>query len=316
MNPVLVEITRGDRVESIHRGAIAVADPSGALVDTLGEVDRPVFPRSAVKPLQALPLLESGAPVTVAEIALACASHSGEPRHVEAVAAWLARLGLGPADLECGAQWPINPQAARALSASPSALHNNCSGKHAGFLATARHFGEPTGGYIAPDHPVQRRVTATLAEMTGMARMEWGIDGCGIPTHAIPLANLARAMAHLADPSTLPPQRAAAARRVAAAMTAEPFLVAGTGRICTDLMTAAPGIIAKGGAEGVYMAALPARGLGIAIKIDDGAGRAAEAALLGILTRLGALDAETAERLRRPILNVAGRVVGEVRDMW
>ncbi|MBF0392837.1 MAG: asparaginase, partial [Alphaproteobacteria bacterium] len=120
MNPVLVEITRGDRVESFHRGAIAVADPTGALVATLGEVERPVFPRSAVKPLQALPLLESGAPVTVAEIALACASHSGEPRHVEAVAAWLARLGLSATDLECGAQWPVNPLAARALSAPSS----------------------------------------------------------------------------------------------------------------------------------------------------------------------------------------------------
>jgi L-asparaginase II len=193
-DPVAVLVRRGDRVESTHRVAYAVADSGGALLHHEGEVRRPVFPRSAVKPLQALAMLESGAAdrfaLTPLEIALACASHSGEPRHVSAVAAWLGRLGLGPDALECGAHPPSYGPAAEELARRgepPSPLHNNCSGKHAGMLTLALHLGVPTGGYVEPGHAVQQRIAATLAEMaiTGPLPPP-AIDGCSVPTHSWP----------------------------------------------------------------------------------------------------------------------------------
>lgn len=325
-NPVLVEVLRGDVVESRHRGAAVVADATGALVAAWGEVQRPTFPRSAVKPLQALPLIETGAAdrfrLDDRHIALACASHAGQPEHVALVAHWLARLELSDADLECGAHWPSDAEAARALAREgrqPCPLHNNCSGKHAGFLTAARHLGEPTAGYIGHDHPAQMRVAAALGEMTGadMPSSTWAVDGCGIPTFALPLAALATGMARLADPARLGRTRAAAALRIRAAMAAHPRLVAGAGRACTAIMTAAPRVLVKGGAEGVYTAAVPERGLGVAVKIDDGAGRAAEVAIMAVLTALGAFDEHEAaalvERARPPVPNVAGKVVGEVR---
>lgn len=323
-NPVLVELWRGDRVESVHRGAVAVSDAGGRLVAAWGEAGRPVYPRSAVKPLQALPLLESGAADRFGlggiEIALACASHSGTPEHVGRVAAWLARLGLTAADLECGAQPPIDAGAANALVAAgvtPSPLHNNCSGKHCGFLTTARHFGEAPAGYVGHDHPAQRRVARALAEMCGAEAPAWAVDGCGIPTFALPLAAIATGMARLADPARLPPARRAATVRIRAAMAGHPHLVAGPGRLDTMVMTAAPRVLVKGGAEGVYAAILPDLGLGVALKIDDGAGRAAEVALLAVLDRLGAFTAEQrsalAERRTPPLRNVRGATVGELR---
>lgn len=324
--PVLVEVVRGDMVESVHRGAVAVADASGGLVFAAGDAARPTYPRSAVKPLQALPLLETGAAarwhLDDRHIALACASHGGEPEHVALVDEWLRRIGLSDADLECGAHWPSHADSARALAAAgrqPRPLHNNCSGKHAGFLSTARHLGEPTSGYIGVDHPVQRRVAAALGEMTGseMAAAPWGVDGCGIPTFALPLAALAAGMARLGDPRGLGPTRAAAADRIRRAMAAHPHLVAGTGRCCTAVMAAAAQVLVKAGAEGVYAAALPERGLGLALKIEDGAGRAAEVALLAVLARLGAVAPERMEalaaRAHPPLLNVAGRRVGSLR---
>ncbi|MBI5164948.1 MAG: asparaginase [Magnetospirillum sp.] len=322
-NPVLVEIRRFPLVESRHRGAAVVADADGAIVAAWGDGSRPVYPRSALKPIQALALAESGALAAFGlggeELALATASHAGEPVHVEGVAAWLARIGLSEADLECGAHPPSNPQAARALRGPPSPLHNNCSGKHAGFLTLARHLGVATTGYVARTHPVQRRVSAIVAALSGgdVDAAPTGTDGCGIPVHALPLTAVATAMARLGAPDGLPPQRAGAARAVVAAMLAHPHLVAGSGRLCSELMAKVPRLIAKGGAEGVYTAALPARGLGIALKIDDGAGRAAEVALLAVLDHLGALRAEDrtalAARLAPPVLSVAGAVVGEMR---
>ena len=325
--PVLVEVTRGAAVESRHRGAAAVVDVGGRVVMGWGEIEAPVFPRSALKPLQALPLVESGAADAFGlgprELALACGSHHGEAVHVEAVAAWLARVGLGVTDLECGAHPPIDPAAAKALilsGAPPSALDNNCSGKHAGFLSTARHLGEPTRGYIAAEHPAQRRVLAVLEAMTGrdLSHAPRGIDGCGIPVIGIPLAGLARAMARMGDPRDLPPARAAAARRLLDAMAAEPLMVSGSTGFATALLRAAGDRVrAKPGAEGVYAAALPTLGLGLALKIEDGAGRAAEVALAAILDRLGFIDAAVRAaldgRARPPIRNVAGAVVGEIR---
>lgn len=326
-DPVLVEVVRGGMVESRHRGACAVVDAAGRAALTLGDGAQLVYGRSAIKPLQALPLIETGAAdrygLGAREIALACASHRGEPIHVAAVTAWLERIGLGPDDLECGAHPPLNPAAAQALiraGEAPSALHNNCSGKHAGFLTTACHLGEPTRGYIDADHPVQRRVEAALAAMTGcdLARAPRGIDGCGIPVIGLPLAAMARAMARLADPLGLPAERQAAARRILEAMAAEPLMVDGSGSFTTRiLIEAGAAVRLKPGAEGVFCAALPALGLGVALKIADGAGRAAEVAIGALLCRLGAVAEDQAAALapqfRPKLLNVAGRVVGELR---
>jgi L-asparaginase II len=324
-DPLAVLIRRGDQVESAHRVAYAVANAAGAVLHHEGDVRRPVLPRSAVKPLQALPLIESGAAdrfaLSASELALACASHGGEPMHTEIVAAWLTRLSLDPSALECGAHTPTHEPTARQLvegRLAPSALHNNCSGKHAGMLTLALHLGAPTAGYIAPDHPVQQRISAVLAAMSGADPGPPAIDGCGVPTHALPLAGLATAMARLADPGTAfdQPGRAAACARIRAAMADHPLLIAGSGRPCSLIMTAVPDILVKTGAEGVYVAALPDRGLGVALKVVDGAGRAASVALLALLARLGALDraasAALAEVAAPALRNHAGRVVGRI----
>jgi L-asparaginase II len=326
-NPLVVELMRGDMVESVHRAAVAVVDADGKVVRAWGDIERPVYGRSAIKPLQALPLLETGAAdryaLGTAELALACASHAGEPRHVELVAAWLSRIGRSVADLECGSHLPSHAPTAEALLRSgerPSALHNNCSGKHTGFLATCRHLGEAHRGYIRWEHPVQQRILGTLEQMCGLdlGRAPRGIDGCGIPVIGIPLGNMAMAMARLADPDGLPPARAAAARRILAAMASEPFLVAGSGRLCTRVMEVAGSKVAlKTGAEGVYTASLPSLGLGVALKVDDGAARAAEVAIGRVLQHLKVFDAEEeqalAEFLTLPVLNRVGREVGRIR---
>jgi len=327
-NPIVVEVTRGGMVESRHRAAVAVVDADGTVVRAWGDVDRPVYGRSALKPLQALPLIETGAAdryaLGPAEIALACASHSGEPRHVELVTRWLARIGCSVDDLECGSHAPFLDASVEALilaGLKPDARYNNCSGKHAGFLATARHLGEPTKGYIRYEHPVQQRILGVLEQLTGLRLGDAprGIDGCGIPVIAIPLGHMAMAMARLADPDDhLPPLRAAAARRVLGAMAEEPFLVAGTDRFCTKVMEVVGAkVMLKTGAEGVYAAALPTLGLGVALKIDDGAGRAAEAAMGQILRHLKLLTADEesalAESLAPPVHNRAGRETGRIR---
>jgi L-asparaginase II len=322
--PVGIHVLRGGRVESRHRVSYAVADASGALRHAGGASDRPVFPRSAVKPLQALVLLESGAAerfgVSQAELALACASHGGEARHVDLVRRWLARLGLDQTALECGTHPPTHaPSAERLLAAgqTPEPVHNNCSGKHTGMLTVARHIAAPLAGYIAADHPVQRLVAATLAEMAGLAALpEPATDGCGIPTYPLTLAQLATAMARLGDPHALSPARRSACLEVCRAMTAHPELVAGSGRPCTAIMTAAPDVVVKTGAEGVYAAALPKLGLGLALKVEDGAGRAAPVALVALLEALGALPVpkrgELVEIARPTLLNHARKVVGRI----
>jgi L-asparaginase II len=292
-NPVLVEVTRGGIVESRHRGAIAVVDASGGRVVAIGDVEAPVFPRSAVKAIQALPLVESGAADAygfgAAELALASASHSGEPRHVQTVTAMLAAAGRSVVDLECGVQIPMSSLADRMLLRGdhlPSPLHNNCSGKHAGFICTACHLGVDPKGYVLPDHPIQRAVTAALAELTGaeLGAANRGIDGCSIPAYAIPLDRLARAFARMGTGEGLGPARAAAAKRILESCMAEPFMVAGSGRFDTDVMPLFPGhLFVKGGAEGVYCGAFPEAGFGIAIKIDDGASRASEVAMAAVI---------------------------------
>ena len=326
-SPVLVEVSRGLSVESRHRGAVAVSDASGSLLFSLGDVERPTFARSSVKALQALPLVESGAADRFgfgdAELALACASHAGEPEHVAAVAGALARLGLDETALECGAHWPLSDAAARALAASgagPSALHNNCSGKHAGFLCVACAMEVPTAGYVEPAHPVQREAAAAIEAVTGetLAAAPVGVDGCGIPTYALPLKAIARGFARFGTGDGLTPARAEAARRLMRAVWSAPLQVAGTGRFDTEAMQAlGERVFVKIGAEGVHAAALPELGLGVAIKIDDGGGRASEAAMAAVLERLLRPDGAAAEwlagRARKTLRNVAGREVGEIR---
>ncbi|GGK54530.1 asparaginase [Salinarimonas ramus] len=303
-NPVLVEVTRGALVESRHRGAVAVVDSEGTAVLTVGDVDEPVFPRSAVKAIQALPLVASGAAdaygLTDAELALACASHSGEPAHVEAAAAMLAKAGRGEGTLECGCHWPLDQKVARALAesgAKPGALHNNCSGKHAGFVCLACASDVDPAGYVRPEHAVMETVRAALEEVTGATHTQdhRGIDGCSIPTYAIPLPALAYGFAKFGSGLHLSEAYSAAAARIRKAVAANPFMVAGTGRFDTRVMEClGPRVFLKTGAEGVYCASFPELGLGVALKCDDGATRASEAMMAAIIRRF--LDLDDKER--------------------
>jgi L-asparaginase II len=308
-NPILVEITRGETVESAHRGAACVVDIDGKVVMTWGDAAAPVCPRSALKPMQALPLIESGAATRFAlsdeELALACASHNAEPEHVRRVEAWLARAGLSQNDLECGSHPPLHPPAAEALARAgqrPCPLHNNCSGKHTGFLCLALQMGAPTRGYIAPGHPAQRETLAAIGAMAGIevATSPMVRDGCSAPNLFMPLTALATAWARLGQPTALAGLRAAAARRIVDAMKNHPFLFSGTDRPCLALTQALKGRgVAKVGAEGIYAACLPERGLGIAVKIDDGAARAASVAVAAILKKLDAFEPGAAKAVNK-----------------
>lgn len=305
-DPVLVEVTRGDLVESVHRGSLAVVDADGAVVLSLGDVERPVFPRSAVKALQAMVLMESGAveqfDLTDAEIALACASHNGEPAHTETAERMLKKAGRTVKCLECGVHWPMGEKATHALARSgrePTALHNNCSGKHAGFICAAVAFDEDeVAGYINASHPIQRAIAGMLETMCGVRLDEgvFGIDGCSIPTWAMPLKNIAHGFARFGTGNDVDPGRGRAMRRIRQAVAAEPFMVAGTGRFDTTIMTALrERAFTKTGAEGVFCAALPEVGLGVALKIDDGATRGAEVVMASLIKRFLQLnDAERA----------------------
>ena len=323
----LVEVTRGDMVESRHKGAAAVSDADGNIVASWGDIDQPIYPRSAIKPLQALPIVESGAAdafnVSSEELALACGSHTGEAIHTEPVAAWLDRISCTVDDLLCGTQWPMDDKTRRGMFANgetPSALHNNCSGKHAGMLATAKHLNEPLENYVDIAHPVQQRILSVLQEMTGedLTKAPVGIDGCAIPTVAVSLKGLALAMARMAAPDDLEAPRRDAIERVAAAWSEHPALISGTGRFDTAITGALEGRgMVKGGAEGVACACLPALGLGVALKIADGGARAADVALAAILYRLDALSSEDMAALSawtQPVLkNRSGAAVGEIR---
>jgi len=320
-NPVLVEVTRGDLVESVHRGAIAIADASGALTLALGDVAAPVYSRSSLKPMQAIPLVESGAAEAFGlgdeEIALACASHSGEPMHTERVELWLGRIGLSESDLACGAHpsrfEPVAEAMIRARLA-PTRIFNNCSGKHTGFLTVARHWDVATEGYEHVDHPVQVAVAAALMDLTGARELKFGIDGCAAPNFATSLAEFATAAARMATPGALPAPRDAATARIIGAMIKHPELMSGTGRACATLIRACNGQVAvKTGAEGFFGAWIPAKGLGVAIKIDDGAGRASETAMAAVLDQLGLLGSDPRARalLCASVLNTRGAIVGE-----
>lgn len=281
----------------MHRGSVVLLAPDGSVRRAVGEVGSPMLPRSANKPGQAVAMLRAGlAPADPGDLAVATASHNGEPGHVAQVRGLLAGHGLTEDDLRCPADLPLHAPSARAVLADgggPARVLMNCSGKHAAMLATCRARGWPTGSYLEAEHPLQQQVAATLAELAGEPVTATVVDGCGAPQHALSLTGLARVLARIA---TAP--AGTAEHRVAAAMRAHPFLVAGTGREDTRLMSAVPGLVCKVGAEGVHAGALPDGGA-FAVKIDDGSGRGrlpvAAAALreLGVPTgQLTGLDAE------------------------
>ena len=305
-NPVLVHAMRGGIVESAHRGAVAIVDADGTVHTALGDIDRPIFARSAIKVLQALPLVESGAAdvfgLSNEELALACASHGGEPMHVATVTSMLAKAGLDADALECGVHWPYHDGSLKALAAAgkaPSALHNNCSGKHAGFVClgcmlAGRNDADArrgfVAGYIQPQHPVMREVGDAIQATTGwdLTSTAVGTDGCSIPTYAIPLRHLALAFARVATGAGLRDGHAKAARRLRQAVAKAPQMVAGSGRFDSTVMALlGERVFCKVGAEGVHCAALPELGLGVAIKVDDGnTARACEVAQAAVIQAL------------------------------
>lgn len=316
----MIEVWRGGRLESLHGGHAVVMGPGGQVLAEWGDPGLAIFPRSSCKMIQALPLMETGrgSHLPSERFALACASHEGGPEHVGAVRAWLADLGLSDDDLRCGAQPARDRDEARLQicdGAAPCQVHNNCSGKHAGFLMLAQALG---GGpeYVDPDHPVQRAVRTAFEEVTEEASPGYGIDGCSAPNFMTSTRGLARAVMRFATATETGDARGRAMVQLRTAMMAHPQLVAGRGRACTELMQAAAGQAAvKTGAEGVFVGILPDRGIGIALKIADGATRAAEAAMAGLLAATGVLAPDDPALRRRlgPISNWRGTEVGEVR---
>ena len=329
MTEPLVEVYRGGCVESEHRGAIAVVDAAGKVIAHAGDVNLVSYLRSSAKPFQLLPLIESGGAdrlgFTAAELAIMAGSHSGEPRHVAAVQSILNKIGLSAEALQCGIHLPFNAESARALREAgqePTVLYNNCSGKHAGMLAQAVDRGLSTDDYLNPQHPVQVTIRQRLAELGDIAvdDVTVGVDGCSAPCFAMPLRASALAFARLADVSNQPQQAGLA--RVAQVMMAHPEMVAGEGRLDTDLMRAVPGrVVSKGGAEGYHgMGILRPDGsaLGVAIKIADGDGRrGGHPVVIEILRQLGVLDDEALAKLQSyhtwKVTNHRGLEVGEVR---
>lgn len=294
-NPIIAEVTRGGIVESRHTGAYAVVDKDGRLVASAGDIQNPIFPRSAIKAFQCLPLVESGAAAhfgfTDEDIALACASHNGEAAHVRVAGGMLAKAGMNETSYECGAHWPYELGAQHDMlrrDEEPRAIHNNCSGKHAGMLALARHLKAPAEGYTRIDHPVQRGVAKVMSELCDIDidAQPHGIDGCSVPTWAVPLRNLALGFARFGSGAGMNTPRAAACRRIIEAVRAHPFMVAGSNRFCTRLMEKVPRAFVKTGAEGVFCGAIPHAGLGIALKCDDGAHRASETAMAALMASL------------------------------
>jgi L-asparaginase II len=289
MNPILAEILRGHTLESFHRGAFAVSNAKGGIFKQQGDITRNIFPRSAVKAFQCVPLIASGAADRFGfvdeDIALACSSHRGEAEHLRVAASMLAKAGIDEAAYECGVHWPERMEDRSRLiktAASPQAIHNNCSGKHAGMLALAKHLAAPLKDYVKREHPVQQAVAKALDDYceANTANAPWGIDGCSVPTWAMPLKNLAQGFAKLFAPGN------AIGERIANAARAHPFLIAGTNKFDSKIMAAVPRLFIKVGAEGVYCGAIPHASLGFALKIDDGAARGAEVAVANMLSKL------------------------------
>lgn len=326
-NPILIEQTRGNFVENRHRAAFVISDAAGNIIASAGDIARPVFPRSAIKSMQALAMVTSGAiekfGLTDEELALACASHHGEDVHVLGVTGFLGHVGLTANDLECGAHQPSNARAREALrraGTEPSQLHNNCSGKHSGMLSVARALGVDTHEYVTRGHPVQvavRRAIETVLDAP-LSEDRCGTDGCSIPTWAAPLSAFARGFARMATGEGLPDNLANAAQRIFDAATSHPLLVAGTNHLDTLVMEAFGGrVMQKGGAEGVQCGAIRNKGWGYALKVDDGNMLASQALVAELLLRYA--DPNEAQQTvlekfaRQVVRNVRGFDVGELR---
>lgn len=321
-NPVdMVEVWRGTLLECVHQGHAVVCDDTGQIVESWGDPKAVVFPRSSCKMIQALPLLESeaGKHLTDEQLALTCASHNGAAIHTDRVQAWLKDLDLTDDAFRCGAQMPSDKDARYGLIRAheePCQMHNNCSGKHAGFLTLNKHLGGDAD-YELIDHPVQQACKAAFEEVTEETSPTYGIDGCSAPNHACTVHGLARAMAFFASAGDRSDTRSMAAEKLVHAMMTFPELVAGETRACTELMRAMNHKVAiKTGAEGVFIAIVPAKRVGVALKIADGATRASEAAIAAILVRLGVLDAAhpaARARMQPEVKNWRGLVTGYIK---
>jgi L-asparaginase II len=301
----MLEVWRGGLLECVHQGHAVICDAKG-VVEAWGNPEAVIFPRSSAKMIQALPLLETGAAaargLTDRHLALACASHEGADLHVAMAGRWLSDLGLTEADLRCGAHEPDNRAERDRLildGEKPCQLHNNCSGKHSGFLTVTQHL-KAGPEYVEIDHPLQRAIRAATEETTGETVAGWGVDGCSAPNFAMSVAGLARAMAVFANAREGQGAREGAMHRLHRAMASHPELVSGEGRACTELMRAMDGRVAlKGGAEAVYVGIVPEKGLGIALKILDGGERGSRAAIAALLARIGVLDPAHPAAIRR-----------------
>ncbi|WP_326567027.1 asparaginase [Amycolatopsis rhabdoformis] len=306
--PVLVEVERSGLVESTHRGSLVITAPDGSVTYSTGDVTSPVFPRSSTKPLQGVGILRAGLAYDGADLALACGSHSGEPGHVERVAAMLAAAGLDESALACPPAYPLHEPTMHAAG-EPLRVTMNCSGKHAAMLATCVAAGWPTEGYEQPGHPLQKALAEAVVELTGEPIATTGVDGCGAPLFAYSLTGLARAFGRLVQA----PQ-GSDELRVADAMRAHPWLVAGTDREDTALMGEVPGLLSKIGAEGVLAFAL-ADGTAVALKMSDGAKRGCAPLAVAVLAHLGVDVSELAE-LANPAVLGGRRPVGRLRVSW
>lgn len=319
----ICEIWRGPFLECVHLGHAVICDDSGQIIKSWGDANATLMPRSSSKMIQALPLITSGAAqkygLTTEQLALSCASHQGAKIHTDRVSAWLSDLGLADDDFRCGVQRPNDPEAKIELiksDASPCQMHNNCSGKHTGFLTLNQHLGG-NSEYIEADHPVQQACLEAFEMVTDGPSLGYGIDGCSAPNHATTVHGLARAMAWFASAQDRSDLASTAAAQLTQAMAQFPELVAGEGRACTELMRAMDNKVAiKTGAEGVFVAIIPEKRIGIALKAYDGATRASEAAIATLLVALGVLDAQhpaTLKRMNAPITNWSGIETGMIK---
>jgi len=323
----LVEVTRGGIVESTHYGHIAVCDAAGELLGSVGNPEHAVFWRSSAKPIQSLTVYQSGAAdrfsFTDKELAVFCASHCGSADHVSTVLGILEKIGLDASALQCGTHWPGDTRERDRLireGLPPTPAHNNCSGKHAGKLASTVALGADVATYLSLDHPVQQRIIRNMSTLSGVApeQLLIGIDGCGAPTHGMSLRAMATAFARLCSPQDMPDDVRTAAPRIVAAMGAEPVMVSGEGSFNSELLAAYAGrMAAKGGAEGLFLVGLTGRGIGFATRAIDGSHRGHSAVVLRVLEQIGEVDERMREALEhhyvQTLRNCRGEEIGQVR---
>lgn len=330
MGKELVHVYRGDSVESIHCGSVAVVDVKGTLRRSAGDAYFTTFMRSSAKPIQAMPVVFSGAAekygFTDRELSVMCASHNGETVHVETVRSVLQKIGVPEEKLSCGVHAPYHKPTADEMLRSgiqPQPIHCNCSGKHSAMLTLCTYYGWDLDAYIQLEHPVQQMMLDVMSDLTDVPRRDFrlGVDGCGVPVFGLPLYNMALSYARLSQPETLPVQYQESARVLTRAMYTEPMLVAGTGRFCTDLMRVMRGkVFAKVGAEAVYCVGFVGLGLGLAVKVDDGGSRGKELVVLKAMEDLGLISAEEIAQLgqyRHPeVKNHRNEVIGHQKAVF